>query len=183
MDQGQTISKLSISGGQYAPVYWITGLSGSGKSTLGNALYLKLKQQNPATVFLDGDNLRQVYGDSASYDSESRKSIAKQNARLAHLLSSQGIQVVIATISLFHEVQDWNRKNLPGYVEIFLDTPITIIKARCAKGLYSENSTNMVGQDVFAEYPLNPHFVFDTTNLAPENIVETIIKETPFGQD
>ena len=35
----------------------------------------------------------------------------------------QGVDVVIATISLFHEVHTWNRAHLPGYLEILLDVP------------------------------------------------------------
>ena len=45
-------------------------------------------------------------------------------SRLCRLLASQGTDVVCATISLFHEVQSWNRDNIPGYCEIYLQVPM-----------------------------------------------------------
>ena len=47
-------------------VFWITGLSGSGKSTLANQLNSQLHKLNKCTVLLDGDELRQALGASAS---------------------------------------------------------------------------------------------------------------------
>ena len=47
-----------------------------------------------------------------------------RNARLCRLLAGQGFDVVCATISLFHEVQRWNRENIPNYREIYLRVPI-----------------------------------------------------------
>ena len=43
-------------------VYWITGLSGAGKTTIGKIFYGKLKEIYSNTVFLDGDTLREVFG-------------------------------------------------------------------------------------------------------------------------
>ncbi len=54
-------------------VYWITGLSGAGKTTIGKLLYEKIEENNPNTVFLDGDILRKVFGDDLGY---SRKEVA-----------------------------------------------------------------------------------------------------------
>ncbi len=158
-----------------APVYWITGLSGSGKSTLGELLYQFLQGKNPATVYLDGDILRQVYGDHGGHDLNSRKMIAGKNARLCKLLSDQGIQVVIATISLFHEVQQWNRANIENYTEIFLNPPQSVIEARCSKGLYQKNIQNMVGKDLKAEYPLQADLTYDTSKLTPQQILDDIL--------
>ena len=48
-----------------------------------------------------------------------RRQSAMRNARLCKLLAGQGFDVVCATISLFHEVQRWNRENIPGYLVRF----------------------------------------------------------------
>ena len=50
-----------------ANVYWITGLSGAGKTTIGQAWYSYLKETMSNVVFLDGDTLRQVFGDDLSH--------------------------------------------------------------------------------------------------------------------
>lgn len=38
-------------------LYWITGLAGAGKATIGKALYKRTKENNPAVVLLDCDEL------------------------------------------------------------------------------------------------------------------------------
>ena len=72
------------------------------------------------------------------------------------MLSEQGIHVVIATISMFNEVREWNRKNIVDYVEIYIKVPLKILIKRDQKNLYSNNADNVMGFNVDAEEPLNP---------------------------
>ena len=121
-DAGLAGSPRGLSGmtAQTGRVFWITGLSGAGKSTLARALQARL----PQSILLDGDELRAVLGATASgFDRQSRLELARTYARLCGLLAGQGHTVIMATISLFHEIHAWNRENLPGYREIFLDVP------------------------------------------------------------
>lgn len=135
-------------------VFWITGLSGAGKTTLARALQKAL----PGSLLLDGDELREALGTEArGFDAESRRQLALSYARLAGLLARQGATVIVATISLFHELHAWNRANLPGYVEIFLDVPEEVRRGRDPKGLYAANVRHMAGAEVKAELPLDPH--------------------------
>lgn len=137
-------------------VIWITGLSGSGKTTLGKALQAAL----PDSLLLDGDELRAALGaEGKSFDAAGRLELAKTYARLARLLASQGKTVIVATISLFHELHAWNRENLPGYVEIFIDAPEEVRRARDPKGLYAGNVPQMACS--MAQFPLNPHLRLD----------------------
>ena len=141
-------------GPQTGRVFWITGLSGSGKTTLAKALQKAL----PGSLLLDGDELREALGASGQgFDAESRRRLALSYARLAGLLARQGATVIVATISLFHELHAWNRANLPGYVEIFLDVPEEVRRQRDPKGLYAANVRHMAGNEVRAEVPLAPH--------------------------
>ena len=113
-------------------VVWITGLSGAGKTTLARALQRAL----PGSLLLDGDELREALGASGhGFDAESRRRLALTYARLAGRLARQGATVIVATISLFHDLHAWNRANLPGYVEIFLDVPEDDRRGRDPKGL------------------------------------------------
>lgn len=147
------------------PVLWITGLSGSGKSTLAQAL---LPFFSPPAILLDGDALREVLGSAASgFDGASRKHLALIYARMAKLIADQGSTVIVATISLFHEVHAWNRANLPGYCEVFLDIPEEVLRKRDSKGLYAAHAAgqlqNMAGQEVSVEFPQDPHIWIDAT--------------------
>lgn len=141
-------------GPQQGRVFWITGLSGAGKTTLARALQKAL----PGSLLLDGDELREALGsESRGFDAASRLQLAQSYARLAGLLARQGATVIVATISLFHELHAWNRANLPGYVEIFLDVPEEVRRRRDPKGLYAANVRHMAGNEVKAELPLDPH--------------------------
>lgn len=147
-------------------VIWLTGLSGSGKTTLGSAL----QQELPGSILLDGDELRQVLGITGKgYDRESRKNLAFTYARFAKLLANQGFTVIVATISLFHELHAWNRKNLPGYLEVFLDIPERVRRSRDPKGLYAANVSNMADND--AEFPRTPDLRLDQNQTLENSLV------------
>jgi len=146
-------------------VYWITGLSGAGKTTLGRQLWRRLRAAGRSAILLDGDALRGAIAEDLDHDLESRRRSAMRNARLCRLLASQGDDVVCSTISLFHEIQRWNRQNIPGYCEIYLRVPLEELRRRDSKGLYGGaargDTSNVVGLDVAAELPKAPDLILD----------------------
>ena len=109
-------------------VVWITGLSGSGKTTLAKKISNDLRSGGWTVVLLDGDVLREALGIETQHNREDRLAIAKKYSSICQMLASQGLVVVIATISLFKEIHYWNRRNLPGYIEIFLKVPMSVKK-------------------------------------------------------
>ncbi len=162
---------------QTGRVFWITGLSGAGKSTLARALQARL----PQSILLDGDELRAVLGATRSgFDRESRLELARTYARLCKLLAGQGHTVIMATISLFHEIHAWNRENLPGYREIFLDVPEDVRRRRDPKGLYAAAQTGSVRQMAGAETPVDmpeaPHLVLPTASLSLDDCVAAVLR-------
>jgi adenylylsulfate kinase-like enzyme len=146
-------------------VFWITGLSGAGKTTVGRELWARLRAAGRPVTFLDGDALRAVIAEDLGYSADNRRRSAMRNARLCRLLAEQGTDVVCATISLFHEVQRWNRENVPGYREIYLRVPIDELRRRDSKGIYAEaqrgDARDVVGLDVPAEVPEAPDLILD----------------------
>lgn len=143
---------------QAGKVIWITGLSGSGKTTLAVAL----QQLLPGSILLDGDAVREVLGvTSSGFDRESRKNLGLTYARLCRLLAAQGVTVIMATISLYHEVHEWNRENLLGYHEVFLDVPEEIRRSRDPKGIYAAEAQGkaryVAGGETPVDIPKNPH--------------------------
>lgn len=140
-------------------VYWLTGLSGAGKSTLSGLLAQHLETtQNITAVRLDGDELRAVLGNRFGYDLDSRREAAFTYSRLCRLLSEQGHCVICSTISLYHDVQRWNRANISDYREVVLRAPNEVLEARSVKRVYDDEA-NVVGLDIAPEWPENPDLV------------------------
>jgi adenylylsulfate kinase-like enzyme/phosphohistidine swiveling domain-containing protein len=163
-------------------VFWITGLSGAGKTTLGQELSRRLRAVGRSVTFLDGDALRAVIAEDLGHNADNRRQSAMRNARLCRLLAGQGSDVVCATISLFHEVQRWNRENIPGYREIYLQVPLDELRRRDSKGIYA-GASNVVGIDVPAEAPESPDLVLDNYGAldiatAVDRILAVCPKET-----
>lgn len=163
-------------------VFWVTGLSGAGKTTIGHLFYEYLKKQNNHVVFLDGDILREVLGNDLGHTLADRKKSAERNSRMCKMLAEQGIDVVCATISMFHDSRDWNRKNILNYKEIYIQVPIEVLIERDQKELYSRalrgEVKNIMGVDLEIEEPLGPDVVLknDGSKKAIE-LVEELIKK------
>jgi len=150
-------------------VIWITGLSGAGKTTVAIELAERLRGAGQAVVSLDGDDLRRVWGDSptdeAGYGREERIALGIRYARLAKLLSSQNLIVIVATISLFREVHIWNRENIPRYFEVYLRAPLDELRRRDPKGIYRRYEAgelkNVAGLDLDVDEPDCPDLLLD----------------------
>ena len=135
-------------------VYWITGFSNSGKTTIGTALYYELKKSRNNVIILDGDLIKEVTSGTelVGYENSDRMIRARRYSQMSKLLADQGVWVIVCAIAMFDEVRRWNRENIKGYVEIFLDTPDEVLKARDRKGLYKAEHG--------VEIPKNPDIVF-----------------------
>jgi len=145
---------------QDGTLYWITGLSGAGKTTIGNRLYYEIRKEKSNVVLLDGDLLKNIVNDNVEYTEEARKKRAIKYANLCKLLTDQGVIVICCTIAMYNEVREWNRKNNKGYVEVFLNVPMEVLRERDQKNLYSNYSLgkekNISGIDVKVEFPKTP---------------------------
>ena len=142
-------------------VYWITGLSGAGKTTIGRLWYDELVKSGEPSVILDGDELRRAINDDLGYSQEDRRKGAMRNARLCALLSKQNITVVCCTISMFDEVREWNRANIPNYFEVYIKVTMDTLRQRDQKGLYSSGNNEIAGIGVCTELPKNPDLILD----------------------
>jgi len=141
-------------------VYWLTGLSGAGKTTICRQLVVHLRGLGHAVVMLDGDELREAMGATSAHGRDDRLALAMRYSHLCHLIAVQGVDVAIATISLFREVHEWNRAHMPGYVEIFLDVPMEELKRRDPKQIYARAArgemANVAGLDFAVDEPQAP---------------------------
>jgi adenylylsulfate kinase-like enzyme len=142
-----------------AKCYWITGLSGAGKTTFAEMLRNELLSLDQPVLYLDGDDLRGVIK-SIGYSRQDRIANGLLYASLCRLVVSQNINVIISVIGLFSEIHEWNRRNIKGYCEIFIDVPIDELVRRDPKGIYkkalSGELQNVAGIDLKVDYPVKP---------------------------
>ena len=158
-------------------VYWLTGLSGAGKTTIGRLWYEKLKAAGETVVFLDGDELRQVFGDDLGFTEADRRKSAMRNARLCTLLAKQEITVVCCTISMFDSVREWNRENIPGYFEVYVKASMETLRRRDQKGLYSREEQDVAGVHFQVEEPKASDLVLENDGQrAPAEQVELLVQ-------
>ena len=122
-------------------VIWITGLSSAGKSTVATALAQQLGENGVKPVVLDGDTMRSLLPCPIGYDLDDRRRLATYYADLAGELASQGHVVIVATVSLLHDVQARNRRVLASYLEVFLDVPEAVRTQRDTRDIYEMTRT------------------------------------------
>lgn len=145
-------------------VLWMIGLSGAGKTTLSRIMYDRLKPTTPNLVILDGDVLRDLFGNDVDHSIEGRSRNAERLSHLTRFLADQSIHVIAAVLSIFPEWQKWNRENVPGYAEVYLRVPFDILKRRNEK-LYAPalrgELKNVVGVDIDFPEPEHADLIID----------------------
>ncbi|MGP1450219.1 MAG: adenylyl-sulfate kinase [Wolinella sp.] len=166
-------------------VVWIMGLAGSGKSTLARAVYEELKPKMGSLVYLDGDEMRDIF-ESYEYDKESRIKIANRRALLCSLLASQGVSVITSAISMFNESYEFNRAHISKLIEIYVKCDIKELYRRDQKNLYTKASRgeifDVVGIDIAFDEPradlVIENSLFGDIGQKRDKIIDEILKRS-----
>jgi cytidine diphosphoramidate kinase len=141
------------------------GLSRAGKTTLSKLLYDELKPKISNLVLLDGDIVRELFRNDADYTVEGRRKNAERLSHLSKYLSDQNIHVIAAVLSIFPEWQDWNRKNIDNYSEVYIKVSMDVLEKRDTNNLYADakagNIKNVVGVDIPFPEPRNPDIIIE----------------------
>ena len=150
-------------------IVWITGISGSGKTTIANFVLNKLKKKYSNLVNLDGDVIRNLFGDDLGYDVNSRITQIKRIQKLCFFLESQDLIVIVSALYSSEDLLNWNRKNFQNYLEIYLHADIDLVKKRDPKSIYKKYSLgkekNIVGIDIDWNEPSKPNIRIDMNDI------------------
>lgn len=165
-------------------VIWLIGLSKSGKTTIAKKLIDKLRDTKKLNFFhLDGDIVRKIYNDKLGHSIKDRKINAMRISKICKLLSDQKINVVASILSNFPYWQNWNKKNIKNYKQVFLKVDLSILLLRDKQKLYqkaiNKKIKNVVGIDIKFKKPIKSSIVINNNkNLKNVNpVVEEIIKK------
>ena len=162
-------SDRALQKGQKAQIIWLTGLSGSGKSTIANELAKQLFALDKHAYVLDGDNLRSGLNMDLGFTPEDRAENVRRVSEVAKLMLDAGLIVIIALVSPYESDRQRSR-SLVGedeFMEVYVETPIEICRARDPKGLYKKADSgaipNFTGVGQEYEVPSRPEIVIDGT--------------------
>ena len=119
---------------------WYTGLSGSGKSTVANAVDALLFERGCHSYLLDGDNVRHGLNGDLGFSDDDRIENIRRISEVAKLFIDSGLIVSTAFISPFAADRAMAAKLLEQgeFIEVYIDTPITVCEQRDPKGLYKK---------------------------------------------
>ncbi len=143
---------------------WLTGLSAAGKTTLGDAVAAALRADGHAVERLDGDALRARVSADLGFGPADRAENVRRAGELAARAANEGTIVVVSLISPYAsgrtEIRESHNLQGLGFVEVFVDTPLTECRRRDPRGLYARAErhevTNVTGVDDPYEPPEKP---------------------------
>ena len=139
---------------------WFTGLSGAGKTTISRRVAEILQAQNYPVEILDGDIVRTNLTKGLGFNKEDRDENVRRIGFVSHLLSRNGVIVLVSAISPYRNIREEVRKRVGDFVEVFVNAPLTVCEDRDVKGLYKRARSGEIkgftGIDDPYEPPANP---------------------------
>jgi adenylylsulfate kinase len=150
---------------------WFTGLSGAGKTTISQAVEAQLRQRRCLVEVLDGDIVRQHLTKGLGFSKEDRDENIRRIGFVAHLLSRNGVIVLVSAISPYREVRQEVKQKIGDFIEVYVNAPLDVCEQRDVKGLYKKARAgeikNFTGIDDPYEAPVKPE-VECHTNIESE---------------
>jgi len=166
---------------QKPTVLWFTGLSGAGKSTIANLVEQRLHAMRRHTYILDGDNVRHGLTKDLGFTAADRVENIRRIAEVAKLMVDAGLIVLTAFISPFRAERRMARDLLQEgeFIEVFVDTPLTVAEQRDPKGLYRKarrgEIKNFTGIDSPYEEPEAPELRIATADVTPQQAADKLL--------
>lgn len=144
-------------------IYWFIGQPGCGKTTLAKTLKSEFDSKGVASIHLDGDSLRVIFGGTYKaehFTKEYRDTNTRKLQQFVEYIEAQGIHVIVSTVNGDRAVREELKKRNPHAVEI-----------------YVVNSGPHVREErkyLDFEEPLENFIFVDTNGSKPADVLRTI---------
>jgi adenylylsulfate kinase len=158
---------------------WITGLPGSGKSTIARALAGALADRGVDAAILESDVVRKVLSPHATYSDQDRDSFYRAFVYVGELLAAHGVPVIFDATANRRKYRERARAGIERFVEVYVDTPLDVCRARDPKGLYRLAQTGGVatlpGVQSGYEPPQAPDLTVSTERVSADAAAARIV--------
>ncbi|MEY4544079.1 MAG: adenylyl-sulfate kinase [Pseudomonadota bacterium] len=150
---------------------WLTGLPCSGKSTLATELAAVLRARGKSVEVLDGDVVRTNLSRGLGFSREDRDINIRRIGFVAHLLSRNGVVVLVAAVSPYAQAREQVRELIGDFIEVHVRCPVAECERRDVKGMYARARAGQLqhftGVDDPYEQPLRPELTVHTERETP----------------
>ncbi|RKQ69198.1 adenylylsulfate kinase /sulfate adenylyltransferase subunit 1 [Litorimonas taeanensis] len=166
---------------QKPALLWFTGLSGSGKSTIANLVDKRLQSRGNHTYTLDGDNVRHGLNRDLGFTKADRIENIRRIGEVSKLMVDAGLITMASFISPYRAERRTVREMFEEkeFIEIFVNTPLSVAEARDVKGLYKRARAgeikNFTGIDSEYQAPRNAEITVNTVEMSAEEAAEMIV--------
>lgn len=169
-------------------IIWLTGLSGSGKTTVSKILQKLLVKHGKKVITIDGDIIRDLYGNDLKFHLEDRKKQIGRIQQLAKFLNKKNNIIIVAALYSNKKILNQNRKIFKKYLEIYMKVPLKILIKRDIKNLYKKalqkKIKNVVGIDIKWSEPTNSDLIVDQSKkISPILIAKQIFNIITNGKN
>jgi sulfate adenylyltransferase len=160
---------------------WFTGLSGAGKSTIAEVLVAMIQEHGRPVTVLDGDVVRTHLSKGLGFSQEDRDTNILRIGFVASEIVRHGGVVIVAAISPYRATRARVRSMMDddAFIEVFVDTPLSVCEERDTKGLYAKARAGQIKQftgiDDPYEVPTNPELRLETTDATPRTNAEAVV--------
>ncbi len=148
-----------------AYLLWISGLRLTGRHTMARRIYETLKEIGRKPYLLDEVVQKEALGFVPQASLEDQRQVGMKLAKLCQKLVEEGMSVICPNMALFHEVQQYNRKHISDYYEVYLNAPMSALLDRDQEDYYRKafqgDLKNVMGVDLPFEAPEEPELVLE----------------------
>ena len=160
---------------------YMVGRSGSGKTTIANALEEELRKKGMQQLqVIDGDVIRQQFGDIFGYTYEERTKCNRAVRVVVKYLLDNHISVILAQVASYEDMRKKVRETFSNeYIEVYVKCSYEECARRDVKGYYKKQQNgemeNLNGANDTYEIPQNSDMIIDTEKETVSEAVQRII--------